>query len=136
MSLSNSYVFKQGASGSEVLVNGQLDGTFTEIGSLVDVTNKADGGAVKFHPDFIAGYGVSFAVTFTSTDNTQLNAIKLASRTGAQLPGVIESGVGTEAWQCDTWVFTGRSDAAPVNGVTQVSITISSSGVCTPTAPS
>ena len=136
MSLSNSYVFKQGASGAEVTVNGQLDGTYTELGAPVDITNKADGGAPRYQEDFVAGYGVSFAVTFTSTDNTQLNAIKLASQTGAHLPGIITSGVGNESWQCDKWAFTGRSDAAPVNGVTQVSITIMSSGLCTPTAPS
>ncbi len=136
MSLSNSYVFQLGESGSEVTVPGQLDGTRTDLGSPVEVTNKADGGAARYHPDFVAGSGQEFSVTFTSTDNATLNTIKSAANTGAQLAGKILSGVGAEAWQCDTWVFTGRSDAAPVNAVTQVSLTIRSSGVVTATPSS
>lgn len=136
MSLSNSYLFQLGAAASEVTVAAQLDGTMTEIGEPVNVTNKADGGAPRYHPDFIAGYGVEFSVTFTSLDEALLNSIKAAARTGGQLAGKIVSGVGAESWQCDTWIFTGRSDAAPVNAVTQVSLTIKSSGTCTPVAPS
>ena len=129
MSLSNSYVFQLGAASSEATVNGQLDGTMRELGEPVATTNKANGGAVTYHPDFVAGDGVEFAVTFTSTDETVLTSIKTAAASGAQLAGKIVSGVGAESWQCDTWVFSGRSDAAPVNAVTQVSLSIKSSGV-------
>ncbi len=136
MSLSNSYIFQLGASGSEVTVPGQLDGTMSPLGGPVETTNKANGGAVTYYPDFVAGKGFEFNVTFTSTDESALNEMKAAASSGAQLAGKILSGVGAESWQCDTWVFDGRSDAAPVNAVTQVSLTIKSSGPVTEVAAS
>ena len=128
MGLSNSYVFKIGVNGSEAVIAGQLDGTLTVGGAPVEVTNKASGGFIEYEPDFVAGKQVAFAATFTSRDDASQNLVKAAIEAGTQVAGNILSGVGAEEWQCDTWVITGRSDAAPVNGVTQISCNIMTSG--------
>lgn len=125
---SNSYVFKIGASGAEAVIAGQLDGTMTLNGAPVETTNKASGGYVEYLPDFVAGKQVMFAVTFTSADDASQNLVKAAVEAGTLVAGNILSGIGAEQWQCDTWSISGRSDAAPVNGVTQISCTISTSG--------
>jgi len=136
MGLSNSYVFKIGASGSEAEIAGQLDGTMTMNGSPVDVTNKANGGNIEYYPDFVAGKQISWAVTFTAADNVQLNTIKAAIEAGTLVAGNIVSGDGAEEWQCDTWSISGRSDTASVNGVTQLACTFNTSGSYTYTPSS
>ena len=55
MAGSNDYIIKLGASGSEAVIAGQLDGTMTQNGAPVDVTNKADGGKVRTFAGFVAG---------------------------------------------------------------------------------
>jgi len=134
--ISNSFVFKIGAAGAEAAIAGQLDGTMTLNGAPVEITNKASGGYIEYCPDFVAGKQVAFAVTFTSTDEVSQNLVKAAIESGALVAGNIISGVGAEEWQCDTWSISGRSDAAPVNGVTQISCTISTSGAYTYTPAS
>ena len=136
MSISNSYIFKIGANGSEAVIAGQLDGTMTMNGSPVEITNKASGGYIEYLPDFVAGKQVSFAVTFTSTDDVNQNLVKAAIESGALVAGNIVSGVGAEEWQCDTWSISGRSDTASVNGSTQISCTINTSGAYTYTPAS
>jgi hypothetical protein len=79
---------------------------------------------------------VSFAGTFTLTADTVQNTIKSAIESGTQIPGVVQTGIGTEQWQCDTWSVTGRSDSAPVNGVSVMSVTFNSSGAFTHTPAS
>ena len=136
MAGSNDYVIKLGASGSEALIAGQLEGTRTDIGAPVEVTNKANGGNVTYFDGFVAGQGVSFAGVFTLTQETVQDTIKAAIQSGTQIPAVVESGVGGEKWQCDTWVVTGRSDSGAVNGVSQMSVTFNTSGAFSYTAPS
>mgnify|MGYP003674383387 FL=1 len=136
MAGSNDYVIKLGASGSEALIAGQLEGTRTDIGAPVEVTNKANGGNVTYFDGFVAGQGVSFAGVFTLTQETVQDTIKAAIQSGTQIPAVVESGVGGEKWQCDTWVVTGRSDSGAVNGVSQMSVTFNTSGPFSHTAPS
>ena len=136
MAGSNDYVIKLGASGSEALVAGQLEGTRTDIGAPVEVTNKANGGNVTYFDGFVAGQGVSFAGVFTLTQETVQDTIKAAIQSGTQIPAVVESGIGGEKWQCDTWVVTGRSDSGAVNGVSQMSVTFNTSGAFSYTAPS
>jgi hypothetical protein len=136
MAGSNDYVIKLGASGSEALVAGQLEGTRTDIGAPVEITNKANGGNVTYFDGFVAGQGVSFAGTFTLTQETVQDTIKAAINSGTQIAGVVESSIGGEKWQCDTWAVTGRSDSAAVNGVSQMSVTFNTSGAFTYTAPS
>ena len=135
MAGSNDYIIKLGASGTEAVIAGQLDGTMTQNGAPVDITNKADGGKVTLFDNFVAGQQVTFAGTFTLLSETVQNTIKASVESGAQLAGVVETAVGGEAWQCDTWSITARSDAAPVNGVPQMSVTFSTSGAYTYTAP-
>lgn len=134
MAIANTYVFKSGATGSEANVAGELDGSMTMNGAPVEITNKASGGYIEYEPDFIAGKQISFSVTYTATDETEQNKIKSAAETGELLPGIIE-GVGGETWQCDTWSFTGRSDAAATNTSVQMSLTINTSGAYVYTAP-
>ena len=136
MAGSNDYVIKLGASGSEALVAGQLEGTRTDIGAPIEITNKANGGNVTYFDGHVAGQGVSFAGTFTLTQETVQDTIKAAINSGTQIAGVVESGIGGEKWQCDTWSVTGRSDSAAVNGVSQMSVTFNTSGAFTYTAPS
>tara|TARA_R110000851_G_scaffold167578_1_gene313255 strand:- start:697 stop:1104 length:408 start_codon:yes stop_codon:yes gene_type:complete len=133
---SNDYILKLGASGSEAVIAGQLDGTMTKNGTLVDITDKSDGGKVKYLNSFVAGDQVSFAGTFTVLAETVQNTIKAAEASGTQIAGIIETAIGGESWQCDTWAVTGRSDSAGVNGAAQMSITFSTSGAFTYTAPS
>jgi len=135
MAGSNDYIIKLGASAAEAVIAGQLDGTMTQNGAPVDITNKADGGNVRYLHSFVAGKQITFAGTFTLMSETVQNTIKAAIESGDPLAGIVETGVGGESWQCDTWIVTGRSDAAPVNGVTQMSVTFSTSGGYTPTAP-
>lgn len=136
MAGSNDYVLKMGASGAEVTVSGQMDGTITLNGAPVEITNKASGGYIEYLPDFIAGKQVAFSGSFTLLNTADQLALKNAIEDGTQIAGIIETGVGGEAWQCDTWSVSGRSDAAPLNAIPQMSLTISSSGVYTYTAPS
>ena len=104
MAGSNDYVIKLGADGSELLIAGQLEGTMTKNGAPVETTNKANGGKVTYLNGFVAGDQVAFAGTFTLTAETVQNTIKAAIASGTQIPGVVESGVGGEKWQCDTWL--------------------------------
>lgn len=135
MTVSNDYILKLGASGSEAAIAGQMDGTMTLGGAPVDITNKANGGNITLLDGFIAGKQVVFAVTLTLLNEAVQNTIKAAVESGTQIPGVVETGVGGEKWQCDTWSITSRSDAAPVNGSTQMSVNVSTSGAYTYTAP-
>jgi len=135
MAGSNDYIFKLGADGSESLIAGQLDGTMTVNGAPVEVTNKANGGKITYLDNFVAGQQVMFAGTFTLTQETVQDTIKASIESGAQLAGIIETGIGGEKWQCDTWSISGRSDSAAVNGVSQMSVTFSTSGDYTYTAP-
>jgi len=128
MAGSNDYIFKIGASGSEKVIAGQLEGSMTLNGAPVEITNKASGGYIEYMPDFVAGRQVAFSVTFTATDDAAQNQIKSAIESGAQVAGNIVTGIGAEEWQCDAWVITGRSDTAAVNGVAQMACTISTSG--------
>ena len=132
---SNDYILKLGASGSELVIAGQLDGTMTKNGTLVEITDKSDGGNIKYLNGFVAGDQVSFAGTFTVLAETVQNTIKAAEASGTQIAGVIETAIGGEKWQCDTWAVTGRSDSAGVNGAAQMSITFSTSGAFVYTAP-
>ena len=136
MAGSNDYVIKLGAQGSEALVAGQIEGSRTDIGAPIEVTNKANGGNVTYFDGFVAGQGVSFAGVFTLTQETVQDTIKAAIQSGTQIPAVVESGIGGEKWQCDTWVVTGRSDSGAVNGVSQMSVTFNTSGAFSYTAPS
>ncbi len=137
MAGSNDYIIKLGASGSEAVIAGQLDGTMTQNGAPVDITNKSNGGKVTLFNNFVAGQQITFAGTFTLVGGDAVqDSIKSAIESGAQIPGVVETGVNGEAWECATWSVTGRSDAAPVNGVPQMSVTFSTSGDYTYTAPS
>ena len=136
MAGSNDYVIKLGASGAEALIAGQLEGTRTDIGAPVEITNKANGGNVTYFNGFVAGQGVSFAGVFTLTQEAVQDTIKAAINSGMQLAAVVESGIGGEKWQCDTWSVTGRSDSGAVNGVSQMSVTFNTSGAFTYTAPS
>jgi hypothetical protein len=136
MAGSNDYVIKLGADGSELLVAGQLDGTMTKNGAPVDITNKANGGKVTYLNGFVAGDQVAFAGAFTLSAETVQNTIKAAIASGNHIAGVVESGIGGEKWQCDTWSVSGRSDSAPVNGVSVMSVTFSTSGDYTETPPS
>jgi len=136
MAGSNDYVLKMGASGSEVVVSGQLDGTMTMNGAPVEITNKASGGYIEYLEGFVAGKQVAFAGTFTLLNTADQLTLKNAIESGNPIPGIVETGVGGESWQCDKWSISGRSDAAPLNGVAQMSLTISTSGpyVHTPAA--
>ena len=135
MAGSNDYVLKMGASGSEVTVSGQLDGTMTMNGAPVEITNKASGGYIEYLAVFVAGQQVSFAGTFTLLAEADQLTLKNAIENGTQIAGIVETGTGGESWQCDTWSISGRSDAAPLNGVPQMSLTISTSGVYVYTPP-
>ena len=135
MAGSNDYIIKLGASASEAVIAGQLDGAMTQNGAPVDITNKSNGGKVTTFDGFVAGQQITFAGTFTLLSETVQNTIKAAIESGTQIPGIVETAVGGEAWQCDTWSVSGRSDAAPVNGVPQMSVTFSTSGAYTYTAP-
>ena len=134
MANSNDYIIKLGASGSEAVIAGQLDGTLTQNGTLVDITNKGDGGYVTVQAGFVAGRQITFAGTFTLTDETVQNTIKAAIESGAAIAGVVETAVGGEKWQCDTWHVSGRSDAAPTNGVAQMSVSFATSSTYVYTA--
>ena len=136
MAGSNDYLIKLGASGSELVIAGQLEGTRTDIGAPIEVTNKANGGKVTYLHGFVSGQGVSFAGVFTLTQETVQDTIKEAVATGNPIAGVVQSGIGGESWQCDTWIVTGRSDSAAVNGVSQMSVTFNTSGDFSRTAPS
>jgi hypothetical protein len=133
---SNDYVIKLGADGAEALIGGQLDGTMTINGAPVEITNKANGGNITYLNSFVAGKQVAFAGVFTLTQETVQDTIKAAINSGTQIAGVIESGIGGEKWQCDTWSVAGRSDSAAVNSVSQMSVTFSTSGAYSYTAPS
>lgn len=135
MAGSNDYVLKMGASGSEVVVSGQLDGTMTMNGAPVETTNKASGGYIEYLAGFVAGKQVAFAGTFTLLNTADQLALKNAIENGTQIAGIVETGTGGESWQCDTWSISGRSDAAPLNGIPQMSLTISTSGVYVYTPP-
>ena len=135
MAGSNDYVIKLGADGSEASVAGQLDGTMTKNGTAVEITNKANGGKITYLNGFVAGDQVAFAGTFTLTSEVVQNTIKAAIESGTHIPGVVETAVGGEKWQCDTWLVMGRSDAAPVNGVPAMSVSFMTSGDFTYTAP-
>jgi hypothetical protein len=136
MAGSNDYVIKLGADGAEALVGGQLDGTMTINGAPVEITNKANGGNITYLNSFVAGKQVSFAGVFTLTQEVVQDTIKAAIDSGTQIPAIVESGIGGEAWQCDTWIVANRSDSAAVNGVSQMSVTFSTSGAYVYTAPS
>ena len=135
MAGSNDYIIKLGTSGAEAVIAGQLDGTMTQNGAPVETTNKADGGKIRYLADFVAGQQIAFAGTFTLLDETVQNTIKDAAENGTQIAGAVETAVGGEAWQCNTWIVSGRSDAAPLNGVPQMSVTFMTSGDYTYTAP-
>jgi hypothetical protein len=136
MAGSNDYVIKLGADGAEALIAGQLDGTMTINGAPVEVTNKANGGNITYLNSFVAGKQIAFAGAFTLTQETVQDTIKAAIESGTQIAGVVESGIGGEKWQCETWSVSGRSDSAGVNGVSQMSVTFSTSGAFVYTAPS
>ena len=112
---SNDYIFKLGASGSELVIAGSLDGTMTNPGAPVEITNKANGGKVEYFDGFVAGQQIVWAGTFTLLAETVQNTIKAAIESGTQIPGVLETAVG---------------------GVPQMSVTFSTSGAYTYTAPS
>lgn len=135
MAGSNDYVLKMGASGAETTVSGQLDGTMTFNGSPIEITNKASGGYIEYLADFVAGRQISFAGTFTLLATADQLSLKNAIENGTLIPGIIETGTGGESWQCDTWSISGRSDAAPLNGVPQMSLTIMTSGPYVYTPP-
>jgi len=135
MAGSNDYVLKMGASGSEVVVSGQLDGTMTMNGAPVETTNKASGGYIEYLAGFVAGKQITFAGTFTLLNTADQLTLKNAIENGTQIAGIVETGTGGESWQCDTWSISGRSDAAPLNGIPQMSLTISTSGIYAYTAP-
>ena len=135
MAGSNDYVLKMGTSGSEVVVSGQLDGTMTMNGAPVEVTNKASGGYIEYLPDFVAGKQITFAGSFTLLAEADQLTLKNAIENGTQIAGIVETGTGGESWQCDTWSISGRSDAAPLNGIPQMSLTISTSGIYVYTPP-
>jgi len=127
--MSDSYILKIGASGSEVVIAGQLDGTMTLGGTPVMITNKASGGFIEVLPDFLAGKQVVFSTTFTASDEVAQKTLKEAVENGTLIAGNIVSGVGAEEWQCDTWSVTGRSDSSAVQGgVSIMSLTFSTSG--------
>ena len=136
MAGSNDYIIKLGTSGSEALIGGQLDGTMTINGAPVEITNKANGGNITYLNSFVAGKQVTFAGVFTLTQETVQDTIKAAINSGTQIAAVVETGIGGEKWQCDTWIVLGRSDSGAVNGVSQMSVTFSTSGAYTYTAPS
>ncbi len=136
MAGSNDYIIKLGADGAEALIAGQLEGTRTDIGAPVDVTNKANGGNVTYFNGFVAGQGVSFAGVFTLTQETVQDTIKAAINSGTQIAGVVESGIGGAKWQCATWAVTGRIDSGAVNCVSQMSVTFNTSVAFTSKAPS
>ena len=136
MAGSNDYVLKMGAAGSELTVAAQLDGSITSNGAPVEITNKASGGYVEYLANFVAGKQVSFSGSFTLTDEAAQNQLKAAIESGAQIPALVETGVGGESWQCNTWSISGRSDAAPLNGNITMSLTISTSGIYTHTPAS
>tara|TARA_R110000803_G_scaffold176099_1_gene238603 strand:+ start:407 stop:817 length:411 start_codon:yes stop_codon:yes gene_type:complete len=136
MAGSNDYIIKLGTSGSEALIGGQLDGTMTINGAPVEITNKANGGNITYLNSFVAGKQVTFAGVFTLTQETVQDTIKAAINSGTQIAAVVETGIGGEKWQCDTWSVSGRSDSGAVNGVSQMSVTFSTSGAYTYTAPS
>ena len=135
MAGSNDYVLKMGASGSEVVVSGQLDGTMTMNGAPVEITNKASGGYIEYLAGFVAGKQITFAGSFTLLAEADQLTLKNAIENGTQIAGIIETGTGGESWQCDTWSISGRSDAAPLNGIPQMSLTISTSGAYVYTPP-
>jgi hypothetical protein len=135
MAGSNDYVLKMGASGSEVVVSGQLDGTMALNGAPVETTNKASGGYIEYLAGFVAGKQVAFSGTFTLLNTADQLTLKNAIENGTQIAGIVETGTGGESWQCDTWSISGRSDAAPLNGIPQMSLTISTSGAYVYTAP-
>ncbi len=135
MAGSNDYVLKMGASGSEVVVSGQLDGTMTMNGAPVEITNKASGGYIEYLAGFVAGKQITFAGSFTLLAEADQLTLKNAIENGTQIAGIVETGTGGESWQCDTWSISGRSDAAPLNGIPQMSLTISTSGAYVYTPP-
>ena len=135
MAGSNDYVLKMGTSGSEVVVSGQLDGTMTMNGAPVEITNKASGGYIEYLADFVAGKQITFAGSFTLLAEADQLTLKNAIENGTQIAGIVETGTGGESWQCDTWSISGRSDAAPLNGIPQMSLTISTSGIYVYTPP-
>ncbi len=129
----NLYLFKVGNSGSEVAVDGQLDGTMTQAGVHVDTSNKSSGGYVTVMEGFLAGKGVTFAGSFNRENATQQNALIDASETGDFVTGIIEAGDG-ESWQ-GTFSVSGRSDTATKDGIVTTALTIASSGAYVYTAP-
>jgi hypothetical protein len=135
MAGSNDYILKLGADGSEAEIAGQMDGTMTVGGAPVEITNKSNNGHITYMEDFVAGKQIVFAVNLTLLSEAVQNSIKAAVESGGQLPGVVETGVGGEQWQCDNWVFTGRSDGAPVNSSAQMSVNVMTSGAYAYTAP-
>ena len=133
MAGSNDYVVKAGV-GVTTEILGQLDGTMTLNGAPVETTNKASGGYIEFLDAFVAGKQVTFAGNFNLINDAGQNAIKAAMESGVQTEFTVETGVGGESWE-GSFVVTGRSDSAPLNGVPTMAVTFSSSGVYTYTAP-
>ena len=134
MSDSNNYVFKSGEVGSEVVIFGQGDGTLTITNNGVDITNKANGGAITYLDGASQGLRVTWATTFVLSSETAQNAIKSAMMTKTQIEGTIETGVGGETFS-GSWMVGDRSDTAGLNSGTgsSMAITFYSSGGVTHT---
>ncbi len=127
MSDSNAYTFQAGASGSEAVIFGQGDGTLTVTANGVDITNKANGGAITYLDGTVQGLQVTWATNFVLSNDASQSIIKDAAETGTLIEGAI-MGIGGEKWT-GSWRVEGRSDTATLNGGAAVmAVTFMSSG--------
>lgn len=122
---SNDYVIKAGVTGSQTEIIGQLDGTITVGGVNPDITNKANGGAIK-QLGCSVGKQVVFAGTFTQINDSAINALKALVESGEEGDFVV-CGLYDEEWS-GKFTLGSRSDSAPLNGAATMAVTFSSSG--------
>ena len=114
---------------------GQLSGTLTFAGTLVEITNKASGGNVEYLENFLAGKQAQFAGEFTLLNDEALNLIRTAAASsGSFIDARISTGVGGES-VAGKFAVIGRSDSAPLNDKVTMSVSINSSGAYTYTPP-
>lgn len=120
-------VIVQDATGEIV---GQLDGTVTYNGNMLDVSNKSFGDSVTYAAGERASKQVTFAGTFVYNSDAQFRAMRAAYH-GSTIDAytiTFTSDATTDEAITGNFAVTAMSDTLPMGDKVTTSITLSSSG--------
>ena len=112
---------------------GQMDGTLTFNGEVIDISNKSFLDNVTLLDGELSGKQLQFAGTIVYNDDTQYAKVRADSMTGTQDTYTLTytSANTTDESFTASMAPNGLSDAIPHGGKVETSITFLSSGVIT-----